>query len=68
MLLDYVVANVHVCFFSKQTESNIRSELTLAGITVDSQVYKTDEIIIEIIKEFFVSHNLFLIISYLLQL
>ena len=38
-----------------QTESNIRNELKSVDITVDSQVYETEEILIETIEEFFVS-------------
>ena len=51
-----MVANVTLFISSqKQTESNIRNELTLAGITVESRVYKTDDVVIEILEEFFVS-------------
>lgn len=39
-----------------QIESNIRNELESAGIKVDSQVYRTEELVIQVIEEFFVSH------------
>ena len=32
---------------------------------MDSQVYKTDEIVVEVIEEFFVNHNYNIIIIYL---
>ena len=42
-----------------QTESDIRSEFDLSGISVESRIFKTSEDPIKVIEDLFVSHSLY---------